>query len=81
MIPASEYLDYAKRFKRLFGLQINHYCDQLTTTPSAFGFDYEKFAEYIESKFPYAKSDGVSLRDVICKEYGTNAAKLIEQML
>lgn len=48
----------AKEFYEIFGLKINEYMDELTTTQDAFSLNYPKFANYIESKFPYADTDG-----------------------
>lgn len=81
MIPATEYVQVAKRFQSIFGLNLNDYCDQFLTTDKGFNLDIIRFADYLEGKYPYLADDGVSTQDVVRNEYGEEAERLIMQMI
>lgn len=81
MIDAVDYMDYAQRFKEAFALNLNEYCDTLTTTTRAFGFDYEKFCQFIESQYEKSMADGVSIADIVSAHYGKRGVELIQKIL
>ena len=79
MIQASDYMSYARRFKEIFALNLNEYCDALATTTRAFGFDYEKFCQFVETE--YGVPDGVSIADIVFAHYGKRGVELVQEIL
>lgn len=81
MIQAADYMSYARRFEEAFALNLNEYCDTLTTTTRAFGFDYEKFCQFVETEYGEDMADGVSIADIVFAHYGQRGVELIQEIL
>ena len=81
MIQAHKYREVAGLFKNTFGLNLNDFCDYLTTTSKEFGFDFNKFVDVISERHPQVVYDNVSISDVIETFYGTQGVKLIDYLI
>lgn len=81
MISATEYMQAAKRFESIFGLNLNEYCDPYLTTESEFAIDLQRLADYLDERYPYLEKDGVALQDVIRMKYGEEGENLIMRMI
>lgn len=81
MIPATEYMQAAKRFQSIFELNLNDYCDKFLTTDKEFALDLCKFSEHLEEKFPYMMNEDLSMQDVVRHEYGEEANMLLTRMI
>lgn len=81
MIKSIEYIDIAKSFKQIFGLNMNEFLDPLLTNEHEVGFDYEKFVEEMDRHYPEMDSDDVSLSEVVETHYGAKGVELIEKII
>lgn len=81
MIKSIEYRNAAKRFRKVFSLNLNEYLDALLTNAHATALDYTKFRKAIGSRHPELDNDGVSVQDVILEHYGKEGVTLIKKLL
>lgn len=65
-----KYRRYAHEFAELFGIHLKPFWDNIT------GFDIVKFDDHI-----IQSPDGLSIKDVISKEYSNEAVELIEHLI
>lgn len=81
MIKAIAYKSTAKKFKEIFGLNLNEFLDPMLTTAHETGFDYMKFYKVIRERHGEADSEGVSVQDVVHRHYGAKGVELIKNII
>lgn len=81
MIHSKDYVRTARKFHKIFDLNINEYIDPLITNAHAAGFDYPKFERTMLERHCEIKTDGVSLQEVVNAHYGMRGVELIKSIL
>lgn len=71
-----KYNEYRREFFDTFKVALSTYWDNM------FGFDIVAFDAYLVTKYGnFTEDEGLSTRDVVVREYGEGAAKLIESLI
>jgi len=81
MIKSTEYVRVAKKFKRIFGLNLNEYIDPLMTGESETALEYAKFRATMAMRHPESNNDGISLQDVVLEHYANDGVELIKKII
>lgn len=81
MIAAVDYIPFSRKFKKIFGLEIQDYIDESLSTSHETCFDYAKFDKIMFERHFALGYDEKSLSDIILENYGSKGVELIEKML